>query len=253
MHVSLAPEYLFSLFGLKISNTILTAWLVMVILVVVAIFIRTTLKQVPGKFQSVIELVYLYFLDSSEKVLGRRDVAKEIFPYVMTLFLFILVCNWTELLPGNHTFGLNVLDSHGEHELVSFLRPPSTDLNLVMAMALVSVGYVQYIGLKFGGTGYLKKFFNFSSPVMFFVGLLELFSEIARVVSFTFRLFGNIFAGMVLLGVMFYLTLELLPFFPILPLPFYILEILVGAIQAFVFSFLVIVLSSVAVAGHGEH
>jgi F-type H+-transporting ATPase subunit a len=252
MHISLAAEHLFEIFGLHISNAILTAWLVIAALVIIGIVIRKSLSIVPGKFQSVLEMVYLYFLDSAETIIGRRDVARDIFPYVITLFLFITLSNWSELLPGNASLGLLEHAENGHAIITPFLRPPSTDLNLVAVMALMSVAYVQYIGLKYSGVkNYLGKFFNFTGGIAFFVGILELFSEFTRIVSFTFRLFGNIFAGEVLVTVIFYLTIHLLPFFPILPLPFYFLELFVGAIQAFVFSFLVIVLTAVAVAEHG--
>lgn len=254
MHISLAPELLFHLFGQPITNAILTTWLVMLGLLIITFFLRRSLSEIPGKFQSVFEMIYLYFLESAEKIIGRKDVAKDIFPFAITLFLFITLSNWSELLPGNTIFGLVHINEEGHHAVTPFLRPPSTDLNLVAVMALMSVGYVQYLGLKYNGTkNYLSKFFDFSGPIPFFVGILELFSELTRTVSFTFRLFGNIFAGEVLVTVIFYLTITLVPFFPILPLPFYFLELFVGAIQAFVFSFLVIVLAAVAVAGHGDH
>lgn len=257
MHISLAAEYLFSLFGkLPVNNAILTTWLVMAVLLLLGLVLRRSLSAVPGRLQALFETIYDYFMETAANVIGRRDVAQAIFPFVITLFLFITLSNWTGLLPGNSSIGLveqaHAAAAEGKVSLVSFLRPPTTDLNMVAAMALLAVGYVQYIGLRFKGGGYLKKFFDFSSPIMFFVGILELFSELTRTVSFTFRLFGNIFAGKVLVTVIFFLTLTLLPIFPILPIPFYILEMFVGVIQAFVFSFLVIVLSAVAVSGHGE-
>jgi F-type H+-transporting ATPase subunit a len=252
MHISLAPEHIFDLFGWHVSNTIITAWFVMAVLIILALVIRRYLTAVPGKLQSVIEMVYTYFLDSAESIIGRRDIAQDIFPFVITLFLFILLSNWTEILPGgNGAWGIQE-----EGAIAPFFRPPSTDLNMVVVMAILSVGYVQYIGMKYSGIkNYLGKFFNLSGGIAFFVGFLEFISELTRIISFTFRLFGNIFAGEVLVTVIFFLTIHLLPFVPILPLPFYFLEVLVGAIQAFVFAFLVIVLTAVAVAEHGgtEH
>lgn len=255
MHVELAAEHIFNLFGLPITNAIFTSWLVMVVMISLAIVLRTQLKPIPGKLQSVFEIIYLYFLDTAETIIGRRDVAKEIFPYVITLFLYIVFSNWSELLPGNVSIGViesTHAASEGAQKVIPLLRPPSTDLNAVAGLALISVVYVQYLGLKHAGKAYVKKFFNFSSPIMFFVGILELISEISRVVSYSFRLFGNIFAGEVLMTVMFFLTLTLLPAFPILPLPFYFLEIFVGGIQAFVFCSLFIVLTAVAVNEHGH-
>ena len=251
MHISLAPDFLFNLFGLKVTNTLLSTWIVMIIVILLAIALRTVLTQIPGKFQSVFEMIYEYFLDSATSIIGRRDIAIAIFPFVITLFLFIVTANWIGLVPGNHSFG--VLPA-GESEITSFLRQPTTDLNLVVALAILAVGYVRYVGIRFLGVkGYLGKFFNFSSPVNFFVGILELLSEFTRIVSYSFRLFGNIFAGKVLVAVIFFLTISLAKYIPFIPLPFYGLELFVGAIQGFVFCFLVIVLSAVAVSGHGDH
>lgn len=249
LHISLAPDHLFNAFGVHVSNTMATAWFVSLVLIIGAFLLRRKLTKVPGKVQSVIEMIYDYFMDSAVSIIGRRDIAQAIFPFIMTLFFFIVVSNWVGLLPSNHAFGL----MHDGH-LTSFLRQPTTDLNMVLALALMAVGYVQYIGLRFlGFKGYLGKFFDFSSPIAFFVGILELISEFTRIISYTFRLFGNIFAGMVLVSVIFYLNLSLVQFFPFIPLPFYILELFVGVVQAFVFCFLVIVLSALAASGHGDH
>jgi F-type H+-transporting ATPase subunit a len=252
MHISLAAEHLY-FFGLHITNAILTTWFISLVIILGAILLRRQLSMVPGKFQSTVEMVYSYFLDSATSIIGRRDIAVQIFPFVGTLFFFITLSNWSGLLPGNHSFGV-LHEYKGKTELISFLRPPSTDLNLVIAMALCAVGYVQYIGIKvLGAKSYLGKFFNFSSPIMFFVGILELIAEFTRIISYSFRLFGNIFAGKVLVTVIFFLTLSLVQYFPFLPLPFYMLEMFVGAIQAFVFCFLVIVLTAVAVTAHDNH
>ena len=225
----------------------------MAILIGVAAALNKQLKPVPSRFQGFIETVYQYFWTMALEVTGRRDVAKDIMPFVMTLFLFICLSNWSGLLPGNASIGLSHTNAEGAHSLISFLRPPSTDLNLVAGLAIMAVAYVQYIGVKYQGLkNYLSKFFNFKGPVDFFVGILELLSEIMRTISFTFRLFGNIFAGKVLVTVIFFLTMSLVPFFPILPVPFYIMELFVGLIQAFVFCFLVIVLCGVAVTGHSQ-
>ncbi len=254
MHISLSAEHL-SFFGLHITNAILTTWIVSLVILGLAVVLRRNLSQVPGKMQNVVEMVYLYFLDSATSIIGRREIAIQIFPFVATLFFFITFSNWSGLLPGNHSLGIiHGLDEAGHPEIISFLRPPSTDLNLVAAMAICAVGYVQYIGMKFlGAKHYLGKFFNFSSPVMFFVGFLELVAEFTRIISYTFRLFGNIFAGKVLVTVIFFLTLSLVQYVPFIPLPFYMLEMFVGAIQAFVFCFLVIVLTAVAVTSHDDH
>lgn len=130
---------------------------------------------------------------------------------------------------------------------VPYLRAGTADLNTTLALALISVLLTQFFGFYYQKLGYLKKFFNFSSPIMFFVGLLELVSEIGKILSFAFRLFGNIFAGEVLLVVMTALT------FIIVPMPFYGLEIFVGFIQALVFSLLSLVFFNMATQGHDDH
>lgn len=136
--------------------------------------------------------------------------------------------------------GENTTQKNHENSGVALLRGANADLNMTLALALVSVGAVQYFGLRQLGTPYLKKYFNFSSPIMFFVGLLELVSEFSKVLSFAFRLFGNIFAGEVLIGVISFLIPA------ILPIPFIGLEIFVGFIQALVFSMLSLVFMNMA-------
>lgn len=132
-------------------------------------------------------------------------------------------------------------------ELVPLFRAGTADLNTTLALGIISVISIQLYGYHFSKLGYFTKFFNFSSPMMFYVGLLELISEVSKVISFAFRLFGNIFAGEVLLVVISSLTGL------IGPLPFYGLEIFVGFIQALVFAMLSLVLMNMASLGHEEH
>ncbi len=136
---------------------------------------------------------------------------------------------------------------HGGPVAVPIFRPGTADINTTISLALVSIIVTQIFGVMYLKLGYFKKFINFSSPIMFFVGILELISEFAKVISFAFRLFGNIFAGEVLLVVMAFL-------FPvILPMPFYGLELFVGFIQALVFSMLTLVFFNMATISHDEH
>lgn len=138
-------------------------------------------------------------------------------------------------------------ESHAEGVYVPYLRAGTADLNTTLALSLFTMGMVQFIGIKYLGLAYFKKFFNLKDPISFFVSLLETVSEIAKVVSFSFRLFGNIFAGEVLLIVIG----ALVPI--IVPMPFYGLEIFVGFIQALVFSLLSVVFFNVATVSHDEH
>lgn len=135
----------------------------------------------------------------------------------------------------------------GKHVFIPIFRAGTADLNTAIALATISVVVTQILGLQFLGLSYLKKFFNFSSPIMFFVGILELVLELAKIMSFAFRLFGNIFAGEVLLAVILFLV-------PIVaPMPFYGLEIFVGFIQALVFAMLSLVFFNMATISHDEH
>lgn len=250
MNISLAPETIFFIHGFAITNSIFTGWATSIVLILLCFMLRGTLKTIPGKFQSIVEMGYEWLFDTSKEIIGREDVAIEVIPYVLTLFFFILVGNWTEVLPGFGSVGFQEIH-HGKDLLVPLLRPPTSDLNMVAALSVLTVVYVQYIGAKYAGVkGYFGRFFNFSSFIGFFVGVLELIGEFTRIISFSFRLFGNIFAGDVLLAVMFFLTLGMLQFFPILPLPFLFLELFVGAVQAFIFVFLTIVFISLAVISH---
>ncbi len=137
-------------------------------------------------------------------------------------------------------------DQHSSSETTLF-RPATADLNTTIALGIISIIATQFFGFHFLNFGYLTKFFNFSSPIMFFVGILELVSEFAKIISFAFRLFGNIFAGEVLLVVIMYLTKV------VVPVPFYGLEVFVGFIQALVFAMLSVVFFNMATQSHEAH
>ena len=167
-----------------------------------------------------------------ENVMENKEKARKFFPLIATIFIFIILSNWLEVLPGLGSI---------------FLRSPSSDLNFTLAIAISSVISIQIFGImSIGFIKYAKRFMNFSSPINFFVGLLELIGEAAKIVSFSFRLFGNIFAGEVLLIVVYFLA----PY--VLPLPFMFLEIFVGFIQALVFSMLTLVFLKIATAEAGH-
>ena len=194
---------------------------------------------IPGSAQSIAELLIGGLYDFFETVTGKY--VSQIFPLVASLFLFVLIANWVGLLPGVGTVGF----FHGE-EFTPMLRGATADLNTTLALAIFAMVAIQYYGFKTSGIHYSKRFVNLGNPIFFFLGILELISELSKIVSFAFRLFGNIFAGEVLLAVMAFL----MPF--IVPLPFIAMELFVGFIQALVFSMLTAVFLSVAVA-HGEH
>jgi F-type H+-transporting ATPase subunit a len=212
--------------------------------------------------QNAFELLVEGLLGLVEGVSGKKK-GRMFFPFIASFFIFILFANLLDIIPGVDTIGQIDPASHVQagllwgadsNELITWLRPPSTDLNLTLAMALVSVVVTQYFGFAILGTkDQLSKYFNFRALkrgpigiVDFVVGLLEIVSELGRLVSFSFRLFGNVFAGSVLLAVFAFL----LPVVSaIIFIPF---EMFVGAIQAFVFGFLTLVFMEVGTTSHSH-
>jgi len=238
MEISLAAEPLFHIGPLVVSNSMLISWVIALFLIVLSVAIYTGYDRFPGKLKMIIEMVIESLRSLVVNVAGEK--ANAIFPLIATFFIFILLCNWVSVLPGVGTIGIHG-EVHGKEMFIPILRGPTADLNLTLALALVSVTSIQYFSIKYLGVGgWLKRFFNFRNPIDFFVGILDLISEFAKIISFCFRLFGNVFAGEVLLAVMLFLV----PF--IAPIPFLGLEIFVGFIQALVFSMLSLVFISVA-------
>ena len=245
IHIALAPETIAHVGNIPITNSILTTWLLMAVVLVLGLVLRGNLKLVPGKIQSIFESLIEYLYDLTKSAISNQAVAEKIFPLIFTYFFFILIANWFGLLPGVGSIGLKEVED-GATKIVPIFRAPTSDLMTTFALATVSVFVTHYLGIKASGIlKYLKRFFNLKSPLDLFVGVLEFISEFSKWITFTFRLFGNIFAGEVLISVMTFL----LPVF--VPIPFYGLEIFVGFIQAFVFAILTIVFVSIAVEQHG--
>lgn len=241
LNISVSAEPLFQLGPLTVTNSLLTSWVIVALLIIFAFcFSRKPLRDKPQKYslQNILEMfigiVYSFFC----QVTGEKK-AKRFFPLVATFFIFILLSNWFGLLPGVGSTG--IWEQHqGEKVLVPLFRAPTADINTTLALAIISMFMVQFYGLNTLGSKYLRKFFNFSSPILFSVGILELIGEFTKIISFAFRLFGNIFAGEVLLTVMAFL----LPF--IAPIPFLGLEVFIGLIQASVFTMLTLVFLQIA-------
>lgn len=238
MHISIQAEYIGTIFGLPVTNSILTTWLVMFMLIAVGFLLTRKLSLVPGNVQSVIETVVEGLYNLFESINGEN--VRKFFPLLATLFIFIISANWIGLLPGVGTIGIS--EHVGEEtKLVPLFRGATADLNTTIALAIIAVVVIQYYGFKeLGFKTQISKYINLKNPIYFFVGLLEIISEFSRLISFAFRLFGNIFAGEVLLTVVAFL----IPIFA--PLPFLALEVFVGFIQALVFAMLTSVLLSVA-------
>ncbi|MBI4058595.1 F0F1 ATP synthase subunit A [Candidatus Gottesmanbacteria bacterium] len=283
-HISLAAEKIGSLFGLPITNSILLTWVVMGFLLLFAWVIGRNLSLVPSTLQQIAEIIIESLYDLFKSVVGEGNINK-FFPILATIFLFIVFANWSGLLPGVGSIGFRkgeteekitaynpliaqrgvafekvkntrenseTMPSETNNEEVEgkftpLLRGPTADLNTTLAIALISFFSMQYFGLKELGVRYLSRYFNFSNPIMFFVGLLEIVSDLSKIMSFAFRLFGNIFAGEVLLTVIAFL----MPL--VAPLPFLGLELFVGFIQALVFSLLTAVFLNMATMAHDSH
>jgi F-type H+-transporting ATPase subunit a len=246
--ISLVPEVLTSVAGFPITNTFFMTVIVSLLIILGSYILNRRMTIVPRGFQNIVEMVLEALLDLADSVTGDRAQSKKFFPIVATIFIFVILSNWIGLLPGMGTFGVEQM--HGdENVLVSFVRSPSADLNLTITLALFAVIAAQVFGVRAVGLrGYLGKFFV--SPLKkpygigTFVGVLEIISEFAKVISFSFRLFGNVFAGEVLLLVM----LSLVP--PLVPIPFMLLEVFVGFIQALVFAMLTLVFFKMATEAH---
>lgn len=244
MHIALIPETIATFGSFVLTNTLLTSWVVMAILVFLAWFFGKNLKLIPGKRQNFIEYVIEIIFNFFAEVWGDKKKAEKFFAFLATFFIFILLSNWFGLVPGVGSLGF--YETHGEEkEFIPLLRSVNSDLNATLAWALISVLVIQFSGIfALGFFKYAGKFINFKSPVDFFVGVLELISEISKLISFSFRLFGNVFAGEVLLVVMMFLV----PY--ILPLPFFMLEMFVGVVQALVFTTLTLVFLKLAMEKH---
>ncbi len=226
MKIHLAPEEIFRIGGFDVTNTLFLSFLTILFFALISKLISSNLKNVPGKSQNFFETFIETVLSFMTGILESEEKARKFFPLVSTIFIFVIFSNWLEVLPGVGSV---------------FLRSPSSDLNFTLAIAISSVLGIQIFGIvSIGFFKYFKKFINFSSPINFFVGILEIVSEAAKIISFSFRLFGNIFAGEVLLLVMYFLV----PYFA--PLPFLFLELFVGFVQALVFSMLTLVFLKIA-------
>jgi F-type H+-transporting ATPase subunit a len=250
MHVSITPEIITNLLGIPVSNTLITSLMATAILVAIAYFSTKGMKETPRGIQNVFETIIEALFKMADSVTGNRRQTYQFFPIVATIFIFIITSNWLGLLPGFGSLGFYETAKEGMHGsghavFVPLFRSANSDLNTTLALAIVSVLTIQIFGIMaLGVFKYGKKFINFSSPIKFFVGALELISEVAKMISFSFRLFGNVFAGEVLLVVI----MTLAPF--IAPLPFFGLELFVGFVQALVFSMLTLVFLKVAVTAH---
>ena len=244
MNISIAAESLFHIGSFPVTNTLVVTFGISLLIIIGSYILKSRIRLVPRGFQNIVESVLEALLNLADSVTQDRKQSKKFFPIVATIFIFVILVNWVEVVPGLGTIGINEMEE-GKLVLVPFIRSGSADLNFTLAIALVSVISAQVLGIAAIGIGkYAGKFFvsPLKSPYVVgtFVGILELISEVAKLISFSFRLFGNIFAGEVLLMVMLFLV----PYF--IPLPFLVLELFVGFVQALVFAMLTLVFFKMA-------
>jgi len=263
-HPELPPEEIFSLFGFPVTNTMIGAWISIMVLGLLFWAATRKMKIVPGRLQTFAEFVIGWLLNFCTDIAGEKN-GRRFFPLVATIFLFVIANAWLSLIPG---FGsILITDAHGE--TAHLFRGANTDINLPLVLALVSFFMVEYWGIRDIGKKYSSKFFNFNplfgsmksvftgkvkkglsgmfnGAIKAFIGLIELLSELVRVVSFTFRLFGNMTGGEILLLMIAYMA----PF--VFATVFYGLELLVGFIQALIFGGLTLVFAMIAVTPHTE-
>ncbi len=236
-----------------ITNSLINSWLIIAVIVILSVIVRSKIKLIPGKIQNALEMTIEGFFGIFDSVTGSRAKTMKFFPLIFTFFIFILLNNWLGILPGIGSIG-QVVAQHGEKIFVPWFRGGTADLNTTLALAIIGVVVSHIFGVvSVGVWNYLNKFINLKAileiprkvlkeptilivnPIKIFVGFIEIIGELAKVASLSFRLFGNIFAGEVLLASMAAI------FAFILPIPFLFLEIIVGLVQALIFAMLVLI------------
>jgi F-type H+-transporting ATPase subunit a len=308
-HIQIKPETLYSIWKINITNTMVTSWLVVALMIGLVYLASRRWELVPRGVQNLLEAIIEVFYNLVVSIVGEKN-GRRFFPVVATIFFFILFANWFSLFPIFNVIGLGQESDHGfvmektdlgplpttyvglsspgqlqgqtideedpeaaqkaeeerdkgnfVGELRPFLRGINTDLNTPLALAIMSAIFVEFWGIStLGFFTYGRKFFNFGGvlrgirrfslgqvfqgAIDAFVGFLELVSEMVRLISFTFRLFGNMFAGEVVI-LMFTFLIPL-----VFTLPVYGLELFVGLIQAFIFALLTLAFGMMAVS-HG--
>lgn len=262
--VTLFAEPIFHIGNFTVTNALLTSWFVVAIIIVLALALRLKLREVPNKLQNLFEIILEGALDLCDQVTNNRALSIKIFPIAISVFFFILINNWLGITPLGG-LGLIEMGEHGQ-AFIPYLRGGTADINTTLALAIMavvganifgifSVGlwktFNKYVNLKALGQIFKKIRKDPSivivAPITFFVGLIEIIGEFAKIASLSFRLFGNVFAGEVLLASMAALVAY------VVPVPFLFLEILVGVIQALIFSMLLVVYFTISATDHDDH
>lgn len=261
---TLYAEPLFQVGNFTVTNSLLTSGIAIVVLLFLGIAFRSRLSVVPKKLQSILEMAMEQFLEIFDLVTGSRERSIKFAPFVLSFFFLILINNWLGLIPGVGAIG-QVAMHDGHATFIPYLRGGTADLNTTLALASIAVVASHVMGVfVVGGWTYLNRFINIKAfleipkkivkeptiilvnPIKAFVGVVEIIGEAAKVASLSFRLFGNIFAGEVLLASMS----AILAF--AVPIPFMFLEIVVGLIQALIFAILVLIYVSISTTAE-EH
>lgn len=244
LHIALAPEHIADVAGIPLTPSILTSWIVTILVLAAAFFIGRNLKLVPGKGQVVVETFVSGVMDYMKGALEDVKLAERYFPLIASIFVFVLFMNLVGFLPIMETIGFYDHEGH----FTPLFYPVNADLNTPLALAIISFLTIEIAGIvHLGFLKYASKFVNFSSPMNFFIGILEIIGNLARLVSLSFRLFGNILAGHLLIVVLMYFAAYLLP------LPFLFFEVFVAFIQAAIFSLLTLFFIKLSVSEpHGE-
>lgn len=242
----------------------MTSWFAVAIIIIISLALRSKLCEIPGKLQNFFEIIVEGALSLCDQVTNNRALSIRIFPIALSVFFFILINNWLGIMPLG---GLGIIEK-AEHGFIfiPFLRSGTADINTTVALAVMAVlganifgifsiglwkTFNKYVNLKVLGGIFTKirhePTIIIVAPITFFVGLIEIVGEFAKVASLSFRLFGNVFAGEVLLVSMAALVAY------IIPIPFLFLELLVGVIQALIFSILLVVYFTIGASDHNEH
>jgi F-type H+-transporting ATPase subunit a len=265
--VSLPAEAVFHIGGFGVTNTLISAWFSIVVLVLFLWLVMRKSKLIPGRLQSSVEWILSWLLNLCETAAGEKN-GRKFFPIIASIFLYVITNAWLSLLPFFNSFVVHATEQ-GRDLVFPIFRGANTDANVTLSIAIVSFIFVEYFGFKMLGLSYTRKFVNthqfthsvgqlfkgkvksafggiFLGVVNIFVGFIEFITELIRIVSFTFRLFGNMTAGEILLGIIIFL----IPWFAVSI--FYGLEVLIGFIQAFVFCGLTLAFVSFAIIPHEE-
>ncbi|OGI35761.1 MAG: hypothetical protein A2271_04830 [Candidatus Moranbacteria bacterium RIFOXYA12_FULL_35_19] len=236
LDISLAPEILFNFGFLPVTNTLLWSFVLSIFLIVITLAMRFSLKTIPGRWQLLFEVILDEGMKLVESIMKDEKKAKRVFPLVFTMFIFIVFANLIPFIPGQ-----SALSIHTQNGDISPFRAIMSDYGMVFVLTAISIITIQIVAIiAHGPFGYLGKFINLKSPLAFVLGLMDLIGELSKILSLSFRLFGNIFAGEVLGLVMLFLA----PF--IVPLPFALLGLITAIIQGFVFSLLTLIFISMA-------